>query len=109
MGKSIAHKILSRASGTKDFGVGDIIYAKPDLVMLYDWPGFDGMIRNIRIDPDKVILNIDHRIYYVHPFTAVFIAYHLSVVNPFITFIICVEGNIGSISNTGIKIHPGGD
>ena len=28
--------------------------------MLYDWPGFDGLMRNINIDPARVAYNIDH-------------------------------------------------
>ncbi|MBI4285663.1 MAG: 3-isopropylmalate dehydratase large subunit [Chloroflexi bacterium] len=60
MGSSIAHKILVKKSGNKPIDEGDVIYAEPDLVLLYDWPGFDGFMRNIRINPDKIVLNIDH-------------------------------------------------
>ncbi len=60
MGYTISQKILARGCGRESVQPGEIIYAKPDLLWLYDWHGFDGLIRNINIDPDKVALNIDH-------------------------------------------------
>ncbi len=60
MGHTIAQKILARAAGRSDVQPGEIVYAKPDLLWMYDWHGFDGLMRTINIDPDKVALNIDH-------------------------------------------------
>jgi len=60
MGYTISQKILAEKSGKEKVEPGEIIYVKPDLLWLYDWPGFDGLIRNILIDPDRVGINIDH-------------------------------------------------
>lgn len=60
MGQTIAQKILARACGRDEVRTGEIVMARPDLLWLYDWHGFDGLIRNISIEPDKVALNIDH-------------------------------------------------
>lgn len=60
MGQTIAEKILSKKIEEQDYRAGEVVFIEPDLAMLYDWPGFDGMLREINIDPDKVILNIDH-------------------------------------------------
>lgn len=60
MGQTITEKILSRKLGKAKYKAGDVVFVEPDLAMLYDWPGFDGMIREINFNPDKVVLNIDH-------------------------------------------------
>lgn len=60
MGYTISQKILAKKSGKEHVHPGEIIYAKPDLLWLYDWPGFDGLMRNILIDPERVGINIDH-------------------------------------------------
>ncbi|MCK7505492.1 MAG: aconitase family protein [Desulfobacterales bacterium] len=60
MGYTISQKILAKKCGKDHVLPGDIIYVKPDLLWLYDWPGFDGLIRNINIDSDRVGINIDH-------------------------------------------------
>jgi 3-isopropylmalate/(R)-2-methylmalate dehydratase large subunit len=60
MGQTISQKILARACGRDHVTPGEIVFAKPDLLWLYDWHGFDGLMRNINIDSDKVALNIDH-------------------------------------------------
>jgi 3-isopropylmalate/(R)-2-methylmalate dehydratase large subunit len=60
MGQTIAQKILAKKSGKGSVQSKEIVYVQPDLVTLYDWPGFDGLMRNIQIDPDRVAINIDH-------------------------------------------------
>jgi 3-isopropylmalate/(R)-2-methylmalate dehydratase large subunit len=60
MGYTISQKILARASGKEHVQPDEIVYARPDLLWLYDWPGFDGLMRNIMIDPERVGINIDH-------------------------------------------------
>jgi len=60
MGYTLAQKILAIKSGRKKVLPGEIVYVQPDLILLYDWPGFDGLLRDIRIDPDRIALNIDH-------------------------------------------------
>lgn len=59
-GLTLAQKILAKKSGRVELTPGEIIYAEPDLVLLYDWPGLDFLMSDIRIDPDKIVLNIDH-------------------------------------------------
>lgn len=60
MGFTLAQKILARKSGKDKVTPGEVIYAEPDLVLLYDWPGLDFLMSDIRINPDKIVLNIDH-------------------------------------------------
>ena len=60
MGYTISQKILAAKCNKSHVAPGEIIYAEPDLLWLYDWPGFDGLMRNIMIDPDRVGINIDH-------------------------------------------------
>jgi 3-isopropylmalate/(R)-2-methylmalate dehydratase large subunit len=60
MGLTLAQKILARKSGRPEVTPGEVIYAEPDLVLLYDWPGLDFLMNDIRINPDKIVLNIDH-------------------------------------------------
>ena len=59
MGQTIAEKILSKKIGKAKYKAGDVVFIEPDIAMLY-WPGFDGMVREININPDKVIINVDH-------------------------------------------------
>ena len=60
MGLTISQKIIAAGCGRDEVTPGEIVHVEPDLVMLYDWPGFDGLMRTINIDPDRVALNIDH-------------------------------------------------
>ena len=60
MGSTLAEKILARASGKKSVVPGSVIYVKPDRIMLYDWFGLDGLVREIKISPDKLAFNFDH-------------------------------------------------
>ena len=60
MNLTISQKIIAAACGKDTVTPGEIVHVEPDLVMLYDWPGFDGLMRTINIDPDRVALNIDH-------------------------------------------------
>jgi 3-isopropylmalate/(R)-2-methylmalate dehydratase large subunit len=60
MGLTLTQKILAKKTGRTELTPGEIIYAEPDLVLLYDWPGLDFLMSDIRIDPDKIVLNIDH-------------------------------------------------
>ena len=60
MGLTLAQKILAKKSGRAEVTPGEVIYAEPDLVLLYDWPGLDFLMSDIRIDPNKIVLNIDH-------------------------------------------------
>ena len=60
MGETISQKILAKKAGKERVETGEIIYVSPDLIWLYDWPGFDGLVRNIMIDPERVGINIDH-------------------------------------------------
>jgi len=57
---TISQKIIAAKCGRDQVTPGEIVHVEPDLVMLYDWPGFDGLMKNINIDPDRVALNIDH-------------------------------------------------
>jgi len=60
MSQTISEKILARAAGRAGVRPGEVIFVKPDLVAIYDWPGFDAMTRDFRIDPSKVAINFDH-------------------------------------------------
>jgi 3-isopropylmalate/(R)-2-methylmalate dehydratase large subunit len=57
---TISQKIIAAKCGRDEVVPGEIVQVEPDLVMLYDWPGFDGLMKTINIDPDRVALNIDH-------------------------------------------------
>ncbi len=60
MRHTISEKIIANAAGKKDVSPGEIVYVKPELAMSYEWPGQDGLIRDIRIDPCRIALNLDH-------------------------------------------------
>ena len=60
MEQTLTQKIIAAKAGLSQVRTGRIATVQPDLIALYDWPGFDGLMRNINIDPDRVALNIDH-------------------------------------------------
>ncbi len=71
MGKTIAEKILARASGSAQVSVGQEVLATPDFVLAYDWPGqtdvmFREMRENLGIDrianPERIGFFIDHMV-----------------------------------------------
>lgn len=57
MGLTMVQKILAKKSGKEKVVPGEVVWAKPDLISRYDYriQDFD-----IRIDPDRVALSIDH-------------------------------------------------
>jgi 3-isopropylmalate/(R)-2-methylmalate dehydratase large subunit len=59
VGQTIAEKIFGRVAGRK-VKPGEVLYVKPDVIMIYDFQGMDGVLRDIRIEPDRVAYNIDH-------------------------------------------------
>jgi len=60
VGQTISQKIIAAKAGRASVSPGEIVHVKPDLAMLYDWPGFDGLMKTINIDADRVAINIDH-------------------------------------------------
>ena len=65
MGKTIAQKILSRASGVSDVEPGRIIDASPDLVMSHTatWRSVDVMKKlgaTKLFDPSRIAVVLDH-------------------------------------------------
>ncbi|MGD9941825.1 MAG: aconitase family protein [Burkholderiaceae bacterium] len=71
MGKTIAEKILARASGSAHVDVGQEVLAAPDFVLAYDWPGqTDVMFREMRenlgiariAEPERIGFFIDHMV-----------------------------------------------
>jgi 3-isopropylmalate/(R)-2-methylmalate dehydratase large subunit len=71
LGKTIAEKILARASGLREVSAGDEVLATPDFVLAYDWPGqtdvmFREMKENLGIkkiaDPKRIGFFIDHMV-----------------------------------------------
>ena len=60
MGASLSEKILARTSGSQSVIPGSVIYVKPDKIMLYDWFGLDGLVREIKVSPEKFVFNFDH-------------------------------------------------
>jgi 3-isopropylmalate/(R)-2-methylmalate dehydratase large subunit len=69
MGRTIAQKILARASGRKDVTPGEIVWATPDVVVCHDhnFPRFlDGMQvvgRDKIAVADRLVVGVDHRPY----------------------------------------------
>jgi 3-isopropylmalate/(R)-2-methylmalate dehydratase large subunit len=70
MGQTIVEKILSRIVGKKVYA-GDFIFAEPDLVVLYNWPGisdsFFSILKNeLQLEriplSDKTVMFIDHMV-----------------------------------------------
>ena len=71
MGYTIAEKILARVSGKPGVRAGDEVMAKPDFVIVYDFPGYtDVIFRQMKEDfgidkvaePDRYAIFIDHMV-----------------------------------------------
>ena len=67
-GMTLCEKILARTSGRDRVSPGDFIWAEPDLIIQYDWPGLSN-VETDQIDqdlggkvknPDKCFFFIDH-------------------------------------------------
>jgi 3-isopropylmalate/(R)-2-methylmalate dehydratase large subunit len=73
MGMTIAEKILARAAGLEKVSVGDIIYPKPELVILHD--GYVETAHKQLTDigykrithPERVMIITDHNVIYTSP------------------------------------------
>jgi 3-isopropylmalate/(R)-2-methylmalate dehydratase large subunit len=70
VGQTIVEKILTRVS-RKKVTAGDIIYGRPDLIIMYNWPGISDKLFSIIKDElkikklvttEKIILVIDHMV-----------------------------------------------
>ncbi|MBX3666050.1 MAG: hypothetical protein KF834_10235, partial [Burkholderiales bacterium] len=72
MGMTAAEKILARTSGKSAVKAGDIVYPKPDFVMIHD-----GVVRGAKeeldalgigrvFDPERVLMVTDHDVVYVN-------------------------------------------
>jgi 3-isopropylmalate/(R)-2-methylmalate dehydratase large subunit len=57
LGLTIAQKILANKSNRKNIQPGDVIWVKPDLVAQYV---IFGDVPDIRIDPDRIAITMDH-------------------------------------------------
>jgi len=44
MGYTLAEKVLARVSGTPGVRAGEEVMAKPDFVIVYDFPGYTDVI-----------------------------------------------------------------
>ena len=71
MGYTIAEKVLARVSGGKPVRAGEEVFAKPDFVIVYDFPGYtDVIFRQMKEDfgidrlpePDRFAVFIDHMV-----------------------------------------------
>jgi 3-isopropylmalate/(R)-2-methylmalate dehydratase large subunit len=71
MGRTLAEKILSRVSGGADVRAGDEVMARPDFVIVYDFPGYtDVIFRQMKEDfgiervndPSRYAIFIDHMV-----------------------------------------------
>ena len=71
MGYTLAEKVLARVSGGKSVRAGDEVMAKPDFVIVYDFPGYtDVIFRQMKEDfgidkvaePDRYAIFIDHMV-----------------------------------------------
>ena len=71
MGYTIAEKVLARVSGGKPVRAGEEVFAKPDFVIMYDFPGYtDVIFRQMKEDfgidrlpePDRFAVFIDHMV-----------------------------------------------
>ena len=71
MGRTLAEKILSRVSGGADVRAGDEVMARPDFVIVYDFPGYtDVIFRQMKEDfgiervndPSRYAVFIDHMV-----------------------------------------------
>ncbi len=71
MGFTLAEKILARVSGVPGVRAGDEVMARPDFVIVYDFPGYtDVIFRQMKEDfgidklpdPDRYAIFIDHMV-----------------------------------------------
>ena len=71
MGHTMVEKILARASGKPAVRAGDEVMAKPDFVVVYDFPGYTDVIfkqmkEDFGIDrlaePERFAIFIDHMV-----------------------------------------------
>jgi len=71
MGYTLAEKVLARVSGRAGVCAGDEVMAKPDFVVVYDFPGYtDVIFRQMKEDfgidrvaePDRFAIFIDHMV-----------------------------------------------
>lgn len=71
MGRTLAEKVLSRVSGGRDVRAGDEVMARPDFVVVYDFPGYtDVIFRQMKedfgiervTDPSRYAIFIDHMV-----------------------------------------------
>jgi len=71
MGFTITEKILARAAGLASVNAGDMVMAKPDFVLAYDFPGYtDVIFKQLKQDfgiqkmpePDRFGIFIDHMV-----------------------------------------------
>ena len=71
MGRTLAEKVLSRVSGGADVRAGDEVMARPDFVIVYDFPGYtDVIFRQMKedfgiervSDPSRYAVFIDHMV-----------------------------------------------
>ena len=71
MGYTIAEKVLARVSGRPGVRAGDEVMAKPDFVVVYDFPGYtDVIFRQMKQDfgieriaePERYAIFIDHMV-----------------------------------------------
>jgi len=71
MGYTLAEKVLARVSGGTPVRAGDEVMAKPDFVIVYDFPGYtDVIFRQMKEDfgihkvaePDRYAIFIDHMV-----------------------------------------------
>ena len=71
MGRTLAEKVLSRVSGGADVRAGDEVMARPDFVIVYDFPGYtDVIFRQMKEDfgiervndPSRYAIFIDHMV-----------------------------------------------
>ena len=67
MGKTVAEKIIARASGRPEVNPGEIVWVVPDLTTAYDYLGLDYVTPDIEAlgatglkNPEKIALFIDH-------------------------------------------------
>lgn len=71
MGYTLAEKVLARVSGRPGVRAGDEVMAKPDFVVVYDFPGYtDVIFRQMKeefgiqkvAEPDRFAIFIDHMV-----------------------------------------------
>jgi 3-isopropylmalate/(R)-2-methylmalate dehydratase large subunit len=70
MGMTAVERIIARASGVASVRAGDVVYPRPDMVMIHDnvLPGVKRALDGLGIDrlaePEKVIMVTDHEVLY---------------------------------------------